>query len=91
MSFMSEISLIENLTSKENQFLVARTILTAQDIKEDSWNGEKYLKTDLQATIEACKQYKLEDFWINIIVDFNCSSWNDIQDWAQSIIEENME
>jgi len=65
---------------------VAESVLMAQDIKERSWNGKSYDKTDLIAAQEATKSTLTDQFWTNIIHGWNTNMWNDAQYWAKAVI-----
>jgi pantothenate kinase len=82
-------SLIENTCNKITQIAVANAILKFQDLKEESWNGKIYTKTDNNCAIESCKYYNLETYWIYIVLRLNHQFWNDIRGWAKYIINTN--
>lgn len=75
-----------------NTLNIAKTILLAQKIKEESWtptdrelNG-RYGYTHLQAVHQACKENKITKDIKPLIYMLNISCWNDVQQWAESIV-----
>lgn len=87
MLINSVFVLFENLLSKEKQKVVAKAILAAQDIKEDSWNGKGYDKDDIMSAKEAVEMYELEDYFSVIVSDLNFFYWNDAQGFAETILK----
>jgi len=93
MTFFHELCLIiEKTTDDDFKNLLAQSILYAQDIRETSWNKEKstYTKNHHQSALIACKHYQidtLDEFWIYMVTRVNKHAWNDIQDWAKSILK----
>ena len=65
---------------------VAQAVLRAQDIKEESWNGAKYDKTDEKSSVEAVNEYGLDDVWSSVIFLWIAFKWNDCQEWAEAIL-----
>lgn len=87
---MESVLLAETYVPKEELITIARAVLLAQNIREDSWDAaaKKYKKDDQVAANEAVEQYKLNDVWKNVIYRWNTRMWNDIQGWAECIILE---
>ena len=79
----------EKFVPKEELKNVAKAILLSQDIRELSWNKDKskYEKSIMQSSREAVKSIKLDTFWVGIIHDWIIFVWNDVQSFAQDIIE----
>ncbi len=66
---------------------VAKAVLRAQDIREESWDGmRKYNKTDGESSCEAVKEYDLDDVWSCVISGWLSFMWNDCQSWAEAIL-----
>ena len=86
---MISFQIAEKFVPKEELKNVAKAILLSQDIRELSWNKDKskYEKSIVQSSCEAVKYIKLDTFWIGIIHDWNMFIWNDVQSFAQDIIE----
>lgn len=81
--YSTTIDLVEKFVPGDTKILVARAVILAQDIKEESWSGKIYRKDNLISAAESVKEVGLEEFWINIISMWNHSNWNGIQEWAQ--------
>lgn len=66
---------------------VAKSILRAQYLREESWDGmRKYNKTDSEASCEAVKEFGLDDVWCCVISGWLSFMWNDCQSWAEGIL-----
>ena len=64
----------------------AKAVLKAQMDRENSWNGKEYLKVAAKCYQEAYEEYNLSEALTNLL--FICDYWwNDIQDWAENIID----
>ena len=78
--------------SKKEQVSLAKAILEAQDIIEDSWSEDdrRYSKTHSMAALEAVNIHMKEDkkFWAHIISGWNTHFWNDVQWFAVGILKE---
>ena len=97
---MEAFSIAEKYVPKTTLMKVARAVLKAQDIKEDSWVNDDisapsnylghYEKDDYQSAKEAVKICKIYDkrFWAYVIYRWNFSMWNGVQTWAEAIIKE---
>jgi hypothetical protein len=82
--------IVEKFVPKEELVKVAKAILSCQDIKELSWDKDKseYEKSMFQSSREAVEYIGLDKFWIPIIHHWNTFMWNDVQAFAQDIIED---
>lgn len=85
--------LAERYVPKDELKKVAKAILIAQDIREESWiytNEEKtigdYQLNNEKSAAQAVKNCEISKDWISIIAHWNNFGWNDIQWWAQEII-----
>lgn len=81
-------SIAEKYVPKEELKKVAKAVLLAQDIHEDSWddNTKKYKLTDDVASCRAVEYLKLDNFWKFIISNWTYDHWNEGQDWANEIL-----
>jgi len=70
---------------KEERSKVAKAVLLAQDIHEDSWDTskDKYIISTVSAATQAVAKFSLPKHWITIISECNTTAWDDIQDWAK--------
>jgi hypothetical protein len=88
----ASLMIVETLLPKEQLPLVARVVLRAQDIKEDSWDPERtrYNKSMIVAAKEAVIDSSLthQDMWILVISDWNTWDWNDVQWWAEETLKQ---
>ena len=86
---MSGMIIAENNLSPADLKNVAKAVLKAQGIKEESWddNRKRYNKNDREAANEVVKEFGLDDYWIYIIWKWNYENWNDVQSWANSILK----
>ena len=75
----SEVKMMEIKAMKE----LAKAILKAQALHEKSWDGEQYTLTHEQAANASIK----DPFVSRLITMLNYSLWNDIQDWANKVLE----
>ena len=83
---MESFLIAEKYVPSAELLIVAETVLKAQDIKEESWNGSTYAKTDAESAKEAVRVSGLPEIWIVIIHGWNVRLWNDVQAWAQEVI-----
>lgn len=88
---MESFLIAEKYVPKNELLKVAKAVLLAQDIKEDSWDGKYYSKTDGIAANEAVSSAGISKIWIEIIHGWNVHMWNDCQGWAQEIINTHKE
>lgn len=74
---------------KEMISAIAAAVMLAQKISEESWDAQKhiYTKNQNEAAKEACKQLGLPPELAEVIYYLNSYVWNDIQEWATSIIK----
>lgn len=91
---MEAYRIAENYVSKDLLVVIAKLILKSQDVRENSWNGNKYTKSHIQAAKIACKNMKKSfsskkerKFWIYIVAGWNQFEWNDTQIWAEEILK----
>lgn len=89
--FISTCLLIENNFPKYDQANIAKSILLAQDLIEESWNGKKYLLTNKEAANKVCETNNLPKYFKEIILSFITFFWNDSQYWAETILKTNNE
>jgi len=83
----TELIIIENCIDDEVKNKIAHAVLTAQDIRENSFSDKKtYKLSHIDAANAAVKLYKLDTFWSYVIEHWNHFHWNDIQNWAECII-----
>ena len=85
------LSIVEEFLGDNTSKLVAKTILKAQNIYEDSWNIEKtkHNISHEDAAYEACLATGLDIPWSKYIAHLNWCAWNDIQGWADAILDKN--
>jgi len=83
---MEYFEIVEKYVPQATLTAVAKGVLLAQDIKEESWKGKFYTKSDLVAAAEAVKRMNLDAFWVRVIRVWNVNMWNDVQDWAKEIV-----
>jgi len=83
---MNDFTIINKYVKSPEINVVANALLLAQRIKEESWNGKRYLKSDLDSAEKSCMLAGLEPFWIKIITNWLSNYWNDSQEWAMSIV-----
>lgn len=85
---LTAATLIEEFLDSSVTQLVAKAVLKAQDVYEDSWNNNliKYTLSHTDSAIEACIATGLELKWSKYIAHWNIFMWNDIQGWAESIL-----
>lgn len=71
---------------------LAKTILRAQEIHEQSWVLERsaYTFNHHKAANMACAELQMDSKLSFVIFLLNAESWNDIQMWAKDIAEVNM-
>ncbi|MCK5021028.1 MAG: hypothetical protein KAS32_28715 [Candidatus Peribacteraceae bacterium] len=86
---MESFMIAEHYVPKDELVKVAKAILLAQDLREDSWDGEvkTYTKTSVESSTESVNTIGLKSVWAEIILGWNFHMWNDSQAWAQDIIE----
>lgn len=67
---------------------LAKTVLLAQDLREDSWSVSKvkYNLTIVEASEQAVNKKGLRESLSSIVIDLNLFHWNEVQGWAQAII-----
>lgn len=85
---MESFLIAQKYVPKDVLLQVARNVLLAQDIREESWNGASYNKTNYESAKEAVESTSSDPFWINIISRWINHMWNDVQAWSQDIIAE---
>jgi len=64
----------------------AKAVLKAQGEREASWNGKSYDLTDTECYKRAYEEAGLSDEIIGLL-DFGSLWWNDIHDWAESVLK----
>jgi len=98
MCYASTFDFVYSVCTEEQTLAIAKTILEAQDIREDSWIKEetKYAFGHLESTAKAADIH-LEGFFtgteidvvVNFISDMNMMCWNDVQMFAVAVLQEN--
>ena len=87
---LRSLSIVEEFLGNNIPRMVAKTILKSQDIYEDSWNQQEH-RYDLShedAADEACEATGLNPTWSKYISHWNWNIWNDVQGWAEAMLEE---
>lgn len=76
-----------------NRKRIAKAILQAQDIREDSWNDALnnydvtiYEASEIAGLANGFNETN-DDAIINLIASLNSEYWNEIQDWAINIVK----
>lgn len=88
----NSVAIMEKFLPKEILINVAKTVRKAQDIHEGSWininsiSGGYYSLDHLESAKKAVEFTKIDAFWVNIIFTWNAFYWNDIQWWADAIL-----
>jgi len=79
----------EQYLKKEELVRVAKAILRSQDIREESWipTETNYKLNEQEASVQAVDEFKLDNIWKYVITEWNMFYWNDVQGWAEAIIE----
>jgi len=87
---MKSFLIAEAYVPKEELLTVAKAVLLAQDIKENSWDTDTkdYAKNDAIAAKEAVEQLALKEMWATVIYMWNRDMWNDAQGWAECTIKD---
>ena len=94
MYFYASLSLICALLKKEEVTILAKAVLDAQEIREESWDPLKscYLLNNEEAAMDAVNwEVPSEEnkmIIVNFIASANDEYWNDIQWWAEATLEE---
>lgn len=81
------VALVEEFLGNITPYRVARAILKAQDYREESWDGKKYILNNSQAALCACSDLEVGLEWSKYIAHWNDLIWNDVQGWAQAMVE----
>ena len=83
------IALIEEFFDNNICYIIAKTVLKAQDIYEGSWDNDshKYTISHMDAADTACTEIGLKKEWSKYIAHWNIGLWNDIQGWANIFIK----
>ena len=84
---MNSFLIAETYVPKHELQRVAQTILQAQKLREDSWNGLRYTRCHNRTSQVACRQIQLDEFWQPIIYAWNRDTWNESQTWAQELVK----
>jgi len=83
---MESFLIAEEYVPNQELILVAKAVLLAQDIKEESWEVRSYTKNDSVSAKEAVEKLGCKTLWVEIIHGWNVHMWNDCQAWAQDVI-----
>lgn len=84
----SFLDFVCSVLTKDETVKLAMAILTAQDLRENSWiaEAEDYYKTHKTAAEEALSIVYYGNYpasYVNLIQDLNNHYWNDVQEWAK--------
>jgi hypothetical protein len=82
------VNLVQKLVDEHTMYQIARAILKAQDIREESWRGKLYQTTHKDAADAACNKIDLSLMWSKYIAHWNYHIWNDIQGWANIVVND---
>ncbi len=83
---MESFLIAEEYVPKKELVLIAKAVMLAQDVKEESWQESSYAKNDLVSAKEAVEKIGCKAVWIEIIHGWNVHMWNDCQAWAQDVL-----
>lgn len=85
---MESFLIAEKYVPKDTLKKVAKAVLLAQDIREDSWDEMcRYKKTDSESAYEAVNALELDAVWSCVISGWLSFKWNDCQSWAKLILQ----
>lgn len=93
ITLLSAFLIAETYVPDGTLILVAKAVLRAQDIQEESWVPERsaYACNFSCSAKQAVDETGINEMWASIISDWNRTCWNDCQSWAQAILERKTE
>ena len=67
--------------------MMAKVIVRAQKIREDSWDGAsgRYSLSHTKSADRACEELGASPFMAHPVGLLNYWAWNDIQNWAEEL------
>jgi len=85
---ITSFMLAEKYVPKDELLQVCKAVLRFQEVREQSWDGRKYAKTDAYVAKIVVKEFALQKHWVHILFRWNVDYWNDVQDFAMNMLEE---
>ena len=82
------VAIVEEFLGNNTAHMIAKTVLKAQDIYENSWDNDnhKYHISHGDAADKACTDVGLSVKWSKYISHWNSYIWNDIHWWAKTVL-----
>ena len=86
---MTCMSIAERFVPEDELRRVAEAVLLSQDIRGSSWSKaeKRYITPISEALKQAVAGVFLDDFWAGPVTWWNIAQWNEVQEWANEILE----
>jgi len=85
---MESCIIAENYVPRKELTKVIKAFYFAQELKEYSWDGQKYQVKYHKASVEAIKKFGCKELWVDVIETWLSSLSVEVEEWADNYLKE---
>lgn len=85
---MEGFIIAKNYIDKKELKDIAKAIELSQKLREESWNGTRYIIGFEESGKIAAIEFDLKECWGEILFQWNRFMWNDVAEFAKDVLKD---